>query len=112
VVSTDARDRRGNPDAHADLKCQRGEMDRLRHIVHDPAAETLRPVAIARVMHDDAELVAAEACDRATLGETREPFRDDAQHLIAEPVAIDVVDRLEIVEVDDEQRADLAPIVL
>ena len=50
---------------------------------------------------------------RATaFGEAREPFRDDAQHLIAEPVAIDVVDRLEIVEVDDEQRADLGPIML
>jgi hypothetical protein len=48
LVSADTWNRRGNSHAHADLKRQRGEMDRLRDVVHDLAGETLRPVAVAR----------------------------------------------------------------
>jgi hypothetical protein len=75
--------------------------------VDDAPRQALWDIAAEAVAHD-AKLVAPEPRHRAPFSKPRETLGDDPEHLVAEPVAVDVVDRLEIVEVDDEQRASLA----
>lgn len=55
----------------------------------------------------DAELVPGKARDQAiTFDDFRQASGNDPEHLVAEPVAIEIVDRLEMIEVHDEERAD------
>ena len=71
----------------------------------DPAGERRRLLVLGRPEREDDELVAADAGDRVGLAHDRlEPAGDRPQHRVPDLVAADVVDALEAVEVDDEQR--------
>jgi hypothetical protein len=98
------RARGGDSDTDADLQRECRERDRPWNLVHVAPRQPLGCVAAEGMVQKDAELVTAQPCNRAAFGEPDQALRDDAQHLIAQPMAVDVVDRLEIVEVDDEQR--------
>ena len=74
----------------------------------DAPRQALWDIAAQAVAHDDAELVAAEPRHRAPFRKPRETLGNDPENLVTEPMAVDIVDRLEMVEVDDEQRTSLA----
>jgi hypothetical protein len=70
-------------------------------------ASSLRSIAAEPIAEDDAELIAAEPRHGSPLHNSRQALGDHLENFVAEP-AIDVVDRLEIVEVHHEERAGLA----
>ena len=75
---------------------------RLTQLVGEPRRQTERVVRVAR-RHDHAELLAADpAEDVGVAHDLRDDIRDLAQQLVAEPVPVDVVDALEVVEVEHE----------
>jgi hypothetical protein len=70
-----------------------------------PCGEGGGRIRVARVLDDDGELVAAEpgrGVARADLG--AQPVGELDEHGVAGLVAVGVVDRLEVVEVDQQQR--------
>jgi hypothetical protein len=81
------------------------EVDRPVEQAAQLLADQARLGGVVDVLADDHELVAAEARDHG-IGRHLELqlLRDDAQDLIAHQVAVDVVDVLEMVEVDPENR--------
>ena len=76
--------------------------------MHDPPRQALGGIAVDWIAQDNAELIAAESSHRSAFGNPRQAPGDHLEHLVAQPVAVDVVDRLEIVEVQHEERAGLA----
>ena len=95
-------------DAGADLERQSGELDRPRKLVNDLARQALGSITAGLVAQGHAELVAAETRHGGAAGKLRQATRNHLQHFIAQPVAIHVVDRLEVVEIENEHRAGLA----
>ena len=97
--------RERDADRHAELDLAtagppRGAQRRLDAVRDDDGV--LGPVE-PFAEHD--ELVAPEAGDRvARADDRRDPFRHTAQHLVTERVAEGVVHRLEVVDVDEQQR--------
>ncbi len=89
-------------DAHrdGDLAC-RLDVD-LAQSLGEPSGEPERVAGVAR-RHDHAELLAADAADDvgAANGVARDA-RDLNQHLVADAVAVHVVDALEVVEVEHQ----------
>ncbi len=70
--------------------------DRVEHLVAGPAGGL--DVGVGA---DDDELVTADPGDDVgRAGQRAQPLRDPGEHLVAEHVAVDVVDGLELVEVD------------
>ena len=68
-------------------------------------ARTSTSVAAVQVLAQEDELVAGEPGERvARADQSREPVRDRYQQLIADLMAVDVVDLLEPVEVDEQNR--------
>ena len=76
--------------------------------MNDLARQALRRVTAGLVAHGYTELVTAETRHRGTFGDLRQAVRDHLQHFVAQPVPIDVVDRLEVIEIENKQRAGFA----
>ncbi len=75
----------------------------------EPAGEGRRLVVLARPEREHDELVPTDPRDGVGLADDRlEPTADRPENRVARLVAADVVDALEAVEVDDEQRERLA----
>src|SRR5690606_2566985 len=68
--------------------------------------ELFEQVGRGRIVEDRAdELVAAEAGEHAVFGQQLpDPFGDGREHYVADGVAVDVVDLLEVVEIDHQHR--------
>nr|BFE70401.1 hypothetical protein GCM10020092_037020 [Actinoplanes digitatis] len=80
-------------------------LARLAQCVDDPLGHPDRRRGVLGVLHDDGELVAAEPSEqfgRAQAG--AQPFGDDDQYVVASLVSQRVVDLLEAVQVQQEQR--------
>ena len=90
------------------LRVQR-DAERAGRALGERLADTRgqRPHVVGRDLRQhDGELVAAEAPDRVALADGRLERRDDpAEQFVARGVAEDVVDGLELVDVEDEDRA-------
>src|SRR5579862_4110051 len=79
------------------------EHERLADRVEEPSRERLERRLI-RDGREDRELVAADARDEVAVAKARaDPLRELDQHTVAGAVAEAVVDRLEVVEVEEEQ---------
>ena len=91
-----------DPDRDCDL-AGRAEVDLVER-VRQPAAEVERVARVAG-RHHDAELLAAEAADDVRAAQrAAEKIGEVAKHLVAGPVAVDVVDPLEVVDVEHQHR--------
>ena len=96
-------------DAPVDLDRGAVDAERPAERVPQPADERAGPIVAARAHREHDELVAADAGDRVGLADDcLEPAGERSQHGIAGTVAADVVDVLEAVEVDGDQRERLA----
>jgi hypothetical protein len=95
----------GDTDRPADLHLQPVEGDGLLQRPEHPPADPQHPVLVGGVGDEDGELVTAQACHGAGAGHGGgEPLGDLHQELVALVVAERVVDRLELVEVEDHDR--------
>ena len=80
-----------------------------RERADDPLGEQAGMGRLAAALLDDRELVAAEAGDQLVAAHHRaQPVGDLDQQLVAGRMAVNVVDRLEAVEVDAQHRDRLA----
>jgi hypothetical protein len=93
-------------DADARADAQLDAVDRQRRLDRDGDGVGERARLRGRADRgDDDELVAAGPPDEgAAAGHGADPAADGAQHLVADRVAEAVVDRLEVVEVDEQHR--------
>ena len=96
-----ARD--GDADARAQLEPAPAEVERAREREQDPLGDARRAVRLGEVLDQHGELVAAEPRDG--VGGAQHAPQAPAhleQHLVAAAVAEGVVERLEVVEVDEQ----------
>ncbi len=91
----------GDPDRGARRDREVVELERAPERLVDARRDARRG---RRVGHDHAELIATEARDRLAGDDVLQPRADLAQQLVAGAVAERVVQFLEAVEVDDQQR--------
>jgi hypothetical protein len=100
----------GACDTHTDRHRQRAmaDLDGFAHHGDDSVGQLPR-VGARHSGHDNRELVAAEPPDDvapATL--VRQPLRDNPEHSVADVVAERVVDKLEAIDIAEEDRERLA----
>ena len=94
-----------NADARLDLHRQAGERHRNIETGADPLGEADRALGIGRARRDDGELVPAESGDRVRIADQRaEPVTEPLEEQVAALVAERVVDLLEAIEVEQEDR--------
>ena len=87
------------------LMCSAPTINRLADGVDDATREIGGVADIADRLGDDDELVATEAGHEVTTAQAdRQAGRDLAQDLVADLVTVTVVDCLELVEIDEQQR--------
>nr|WP_207168313.1 hypothetical protein [Blastococcus sp. TML/C7B] len=99
----------GDADAGTDPDPRAVDRDLLADRRDEAVGQLDQVVLAADGLHEDDELVATEAADDVAGADGRaEPAGDGAQHLVAGRVAVAVVDRLEAVQVDEEQAGHLA----
>ena len=92
----------GDPDRERDGPCL--VEVRLGDLLRDPFGECVGGLEIA-CPDDDRELLAAGPADVVRLAyDAAELRRELRQHLVADGVPVDVVDALEVVEVEHQQR--------
>ncbi len=92
-------------DAHRNVDLLVADVDAPAHTPLEPLGELDRTRPIGDALTEDHELVAAEAGHEvAGAYEVAKPSGDGDEHLVADVVAEAVVDDLEPVEVDEEQR--------
>ena len=97
--------REGDPDAGGHEVLAAREHERLGEHRGDPLGHLDRGVLVGDVLEQDPELVAAEAGDGvAGADRLREPRSRRGQQLVADLVAEAVVDELEAVEVEEQDR--------
>ena len=99
----------GDADRRPDLDDAVVELDRGGQGGVDPLGEPRRRPSIRQVDEEHAELVTAQADGR--IGEPdrgSQPVADRADHVVAGGMAMDVVDRLEPIEVDREVGCEMA----
>ena len=72
--------------------------------MNDLTRQALGRVTAGSVAQGYAELIAPETRHRGTFGDLRHAVRDHLQHFVAQPMPIDVVDRLEVIEIENKQR--------
>ena len=106
------RRRHGDTDAgkHGDVVA--GDRHRVAQAVEQTLGDVDGAVDAATVLEQDRELVAAEAGGGvAAADSTADPVGDGLQELVADGMAEGVVDRLEVVEVDEQHdhRVGLGP---
>ena len=97
--------RHGDADGNSDERGVAEQLERLRHRGDDPLAERYRLVRVSHVVLQDGELVAAEPRHEVAVPhESRQPMAELADQVVACRVAERVVDVLEAVEVEVEER--------
>ncbi len=102
-VAVGRRDR--DADARADLVDLPVDQERSRQHLDDALGERTDAGEVRDVAGEDRELVAADPCDeRAVAHDRREASRDADQQRVADRMAVRVVDVLEAVEVERQQR--------
>ena len=95
----------GDADARADVEDERVDLAWALERYEQPLGASQRFGLVAHAVHDRRELVTAESGQQPARTERlREPGRDPLQHAVAELMAERVVDRLEVIEVDDHHR--------
>ena len=93
----------GNPDACAEDDLLAMDTQRDAHRPHDPFGERRRILGRAERRLEDGELVAAEARDDVGLpARGEQPLGNVLQHRVADAMAVEIVDALEMVEVDEQ----------
>jgi AraC-like DNA-binding protein len=103
VVAVARRD--ADADRHAEPVLVVRDLERLRDRVDHLARERGQRVGIVAVLDEDHELVAADARERmAAAAAYDEPRRDAAQQRVAGVVAGRIVDFLEAVQIDEQDR--------
>ena len=96
-------------DASVDLDRRAVDTERPAQRVPQPSDERAGAVVASGDDREDDELVAADASNRVRLADDRlEAAREGLQHDVAGSVTPDVVDVLEAVEIDDDERERLA----
>ena len=97
--------RHGDADAGAELDHLAVDRERRLHRLDDALGNGRGVAVTGDRRQEQGELVAAEAGEEIGLARRApEPCRGLLQHLVADGVAMRVVDRLEVVEVDAEHR--------
>ena len=99
-----------DPDAplHGDIRAH--DRERLGHRAEDPLRDDDGGLGRCDLLDHHGELVAAEPCTRVLGTDARlEPLRDLDEQLVAGRVAEAVVDRLEVVEIDEQDREEVLP---
>ncbi len=95
----------GDADAHrAPAALRRVGLDRRGENAADPLRERQHLGLLRAARGHDDELVAAPARDEGPEAALHQPRGDDAQHVVAHVVALQVVDLLEPVEVEEQHR--------
>ena len=95
----------GDADRGADLELEAGELDRLLEGPERASGDVQDPFLVRGGREEDGELVAAEPRDGAGRADgALQPERHLAQEVVALGVAERLVDLLELVEVEDEDR--------
>ncbi len=106
ILFGDARDPDARPHAHRRAGRQ---LDRMTERLHDAVGDDRRVGVAAHVLQQHRELVAAQARDGvAAAGGVEQASRNDRQQLVAGRMPHRVVDRLEVVEVEEHHREQLA----
>ena len=99
----------GPPDAPVDLDRGAVDAERPAECIPQPADERAGPIVAPRAHREHHELVAADAGDGVRLAhDCLESAGERSQHGIPGTVTADVVDVLEAVEVDHDERERLA----
>ena len=105
LVPVASRAGESDADTGADRGVNRAELIGRRQLTADAQRQDARLVAITGDRLDDGEFVAAEPADKVVgPGQGAQPIGDDAQQIVADRMAVGVVDVFEPVEVDDQQR--------
>ena len=99
----------GDPDAGTDIDASIANADWAFDSTNDPICEKGRSgdrlIIQIDAVHDQGELVASQARHRvATPDDFADPGRDLAQDIIACLMTVDIVDRLETVQVEAQNR--------
>ncbi len=95
----------GDPDAGTDRHRRPGQPERLQHGHAQPLGELVGLARLAEPAEQQRKFVAPEAGGHAAAaGHLDQPPADLDQQFVAGGVPVDVVDLLEVVEVDDQQR--------
>ena len=104
-----ARSREGDPDTGGDIHLGPAQEDRCRNRGADARGNEVHLCRFIEVVAQDHELVARHAGQGVSrTQDCAEPLGDPHQQLVADGVAVEVVDRLEPVEVGEEDRRHLA----
>ena len=100
------------PDAGADVELVMVDVIRLRKRLDHRLGDTRHAALVGRVADHDRELVAAQPAALLVLaGRRHEPLRHLRQEPVADLVTERVVDRLESVEIDHQERALALPLL-
>jgi hypothetical protein len=98
-----------DPDAGVHTKVASFDLDRLCHARNEPLRDACRDIRLRDAGEHDRELVAAEPRSGVAGPDQRlDAPTEHGEHRIADRMAPLVVDLLEVVEVDEEERALLA----
>jgi len=96
----------GDADAHAYFQRKRRQGYWLWQCVDDAPSQSFRFVVIPLIGQENAKLVAAQSRhDPLSIDKLGQTIGDHPENLVPKPMAIEVVDRFELIEIDDEERA-------
>ena len=101
----------GRPDAGADIERVLLDLIGGREVLDDAAGEFAHRAARADIAHHDGEFVAAEPAAHLAFAHQRlKPRGNLREQLVAGEMTERIIDRLEAVEIDHQQRALAAPL--
>jgi len=96
-------------DAGADLNLTAFETDRLLDACQEASCQIRGIILLCEGRRDDGEFITAETGDHAVVAHfAGQPQRELAQQCVAKSMAVDIVDRLEAIDVEHHHRAALA----
>ena len=96
---------KGNADRGADDRLMAAEIEGLGQFLHQALGQNGRAVGVRHTHLDDRKFVAAEACHSIVGTEhAGQPLGNPTQQLIAGSVTVEIVHRLEAVEVETQDR--------
>ena len=96
----------GNTDGRADVQCRGANGETLRQFDDDPLGGAGQLFAIGVGAPHDRELIATNPADLPVLpGRFPQTASDLDQKLVADRVAERIIDQLEPIEIDQQQRA-------
>src|SRR5699024_3393435 len=99
-----------DPDRRADVDRRPGDRERSAQIGDKPVRDPGERLARSRLVPYQCEFIAPEAADRTdSVRAFLQPFCNLAQQVVTNSVSQRVVDELEPVEIDEQQRAAALP---